>query len=111
MIKILRYSRVTKNGYVQIITNYGPLNLELYCKHAPKASENFIVHCRNGYYRNTKFHRLIKHFMVKFYLIFKNLLRYKEAIPLELVKVANQFGASHLRMKLAGLIIMMLAEF
>lgn len=49
--------------------------------------------------------------MVKFYLIFKILFSYKEAIPQELVKVANQFGESHLRMKLAELIIMMLAEF
>lgn len=49
------------------MTNYGPLNLELYCKHVPKACENFIQHCLNGYYNNTKFHRLIKHFMVYFY--------------------------------------------
>uniref|UniRef100_A0A915EJY1 Peptidyl-prolyl cis-trans isomerase n=1 Tax=Ditylenchus dipsaci TaxID=166011 RepID=A0A915EJY1_9BILA len=61
----VKYSRVTKNGYVQIITNYGPLNLELYCKHAPKACENFIGHCRSGYYNGTKFHRLIKHFMLQ----------------------------------------------
>ncbi|KAI1720285.1 cyclophilin type peptidyl-prolyl cis-trans isomerase/CLD domain-containing protein [Ditylenchus destructor] len=62
---IVKYQRVTKNGYVQIMTNFGPLNLELYCKHAPRACENFIVHCRNGYYKNTKFHRLIKHFMLQ----------------------------------------------
>ncbi|KAI6172130.1 RING-type E3 ubiquitin transferase [Aphelenchoides besseyi] len=62
---VVKYSRVTKNGYVRIITNYGPLNLELYCKTAPRACENFIVHCLNGYYNNTKFHRLIKHFMIQ----------------------------------------------
>ncbi|KAI6196889.1 hypothetical protein M3Y94_01161400 [Aphelenchoides besseyi] len=62
---VVKYSRVTKNGYVRIVTNYGPLNLELYCKTAPKACENFIVHCLNGYYNNTKFHRLIKHFMIQ----------------------------------------------
>ncbi len=61
----VKYSRVTKNGYVQLVTNYGPLNLELYCRHAPKACENFIAHCRQGYYSNTRFHRLIKHFMVR----------------------------------------------
>lgn len=29
---IVKYRRVTKNGYVRIITNHGPLNLELLCK-------------------------------------------------------------------------------
>jgi len=62
---VVRYSRVTKNGYVQIVTNYGPLNLELYCKHAPKACENFIVHCKNGYYNNTRFHRLVPEFILQ----------------------------------------------
>jgi len=61
----VKYARVTKNGYVQLVTNYGPLNLELYCKHAPMACENFIVHCREGYYNNTRFHRLIKNFIVQ----------------------------------------------
>jgi peptidyl-prolyl cis-trans isomerase-like protein 2 len=62
---IVRYSRVTKNGYVQVITNYGPLNIELYCKIAPKACENFIVHCKNGYYNNTRFHRLVPGFILQ----------------------------------------------
>lgn len=61
----VKYSRVTKNGYVRIVTNYGPLNLELFCKHAPRACENFIVHCKNGYYNNTKFHRLIRGFILQ----------------------------------------------
>ena len=60
----IKYARVTKNGYVQIITNHGPLNLELFCKVAPRACENFIVHCLDNYYNDSKFLRLIKHFMV-----------------------------------------------
>ncbi|VDM28813.1 unnamed protein product [Toxocara canis] len=59
----VRYSRVTKNGYVRIVSNYGVINLELYCKQAPRACENFITHCKNGYYNNTRFHRVIRNFM------------------------------------------------
>lgn len=65
-IFILRYSRVTKPGYVRVVTNYGPLNLELYCRHAPRACENFIGHCKSGYFEGTKFHRMIKGFIVSF---------------------------------------------
>ncbi|TKR71684.1 hypothetical protein L596_019241 [Steinernema carpocapsae] len=62
---VVRYSRVKRNGYVRIITNHGVVNLELYAKQVPKACENFITHCRNGYFNNTKFHRIIKHFMMQ----------------------------------------------
>lgn len=62
--RTLRYERVKKKGYVRLVTNHGPLNLELYCQETPKACENFIQHCRNGYYKGTIFHRLIKNFMV-----------------------------------------------
>lgn len=51
-------------GYVRIITNLGPLNLELHCDMVPKTCENFMMLCKKGYYNNTKFHRSIKHFMV-----------------------------------------------
>ncbi|VDN51741.1 unnamed protein product [Dracunculus medinensis] len=61
----VRYARVTKQGYVRIITNFGPINLELFCKLAPRACENFIIHCKNGYYNNTKFHRIIRNFMMQ----------------------------------------------
>jgi peptidyl-prolyl cis-trans isomerase-like protein 2 len=43
----IKYARVKKNGYVRVNTNFGPLNLELYCSKAPRACENFIKHCRN----------------------------------------------------------------
>ncbi|KAK6103553.1 RING-type E3 ubiquitin-protein ligase PPIL2 [Brugia pahangi] len=61
----VKYARVNKNGYVRIITNYGAINLELYCKDVPRACENFIKHCKNGYYNNTKFHRVIRNFMMQ----------------------------------------------
>ncbi|KAK0402705.1 hypothetical protein QR680_016486 [Steinernema hermaphroditum] len=62
---VVRYARVKRNGYVRIITNHGVLNLELYAKQVPKACENFITHCKNGFFDNTKFHRIIKHFMMQ----------------------------------------------
>jgi len=62
---IVRYSRVKKKGYVRLVTNYGPLNLELHCDLVPKACENFMKLCQKDYYNGTVFHRLIKHFMVQ----------------------------------------------
>lgn len=53
-------------GYVRLVTNVGPLNLELHCEMVPKTCENFVNLCKKGYYNNTKFHRSIKHFMVLF---------------------------------------------
>ncbi|VDM62405.1 unnamed protein product [Angiostrongylus costaricensis] len=60
-----RYSRVKKNGYVRIVTNHGHINIELFCAKAPKTCENFITLCSRGYYNNTRFHRIIKNFMMQ----------------------------------------------
>lgn len=60
-----RYSQISKKGYVQLKTNFGPLNFELYCQQTPKACENFIKLCKSAYYDNTKFHRLIKYFILQ----------------------------------------------
>lgn len=57
--------KTTKKGYVSITTSLGDLNFEIHCDLIPKASENFITHCTNGFYTNTVFHRLIKSFMVQ----------------------------------------------
>lgn len=46
------------------MTNFGPLNIELHCEMVPKTCENFLKHCKNGYYNGTKFHRSIRNFMV-----------------------------------------------
>jgi len=65
---VIRYDRVRKlkkKGYVRLSTSKGNINLELHCEHVQKTCENFIKHCQSGYYDNTVFHRLIKHFMVQ----------------------------------------------
>jgi len=43
----------------------GKLNFELHCDLVPLACENFITHCETGYYKNIKFHRNIRHFMIQ----------------------------------------------
>lgn len=63
---LVRYERVKKKGYVRLTTNFGSLNLELYCDTVPKTCENFIKHSARGYYNGTLFHRSIKNFMVCF---------------------------------------------
>ena len=68
MIGIPKFSFVysVSAGYVRMVTNLGPLNLELHCDMVPKACENFIKLCQKGYYNRTVFHRSIRNFMVNF---------------------------------------------
>ncbi|XP_050096031.1 RING-type E3 ubiquitin-protein ligase PPIL2 [Anopheles aquasalis] len=62
---IVRYERVKKKGYVRLLTNFGALNLELYCEQVPKTCENFLKHCQSGYYNGVLFHRSIRNFMLQ----------------------------------------------
>lgn len=62
---VVRYARVKKKGYAQIITNLGNLNLELHCEITRKTCENFIKLAKSGYYDNTIFHRSIRNFMIQ----------------------------------------------
>lgn len=50
---------------VTIETTMGQLVLELYWKHAPNTCRNVAELARRGYYNNTKFHRIIKDFMIQ----------------------------------------------
>ncbi|CAN4076768.1 unnamed protein product [Withania somnifera] len=52
-------------GKVILNTTYGPLDIELWPKEAPKAVRNFVQLCLEGYYDNTIFHRVIKSFLVQ----------------------------------------------
>ena len=60
-----RYKRIKKKGYIRIVTNKGPLNLELHCDAVPKTCENFVKLAQKGYYNGTIFHRSIKNFMIQ----------------------------------------------
>ena len=46
-------------------TNYGNITLELDATKAPKTVENFVKLAKEGFYDNTKFHRVIKGFMIQ----------------------------------------------
>lgn len=59
------YPRIKKKGYAQLVTNFGTLNLELYCDRTPRACHNFLLLASRGYYDNVCFHRLLKNFIIQ----------------------------------------------
>ncbi len=48
-----------------ITTNKGTITLELYAAQAPKTVENFKKLANEGFYNGTRFHRVIKGFMIQ----------------------------------------------
>jgi cyclophilin family peptidyl-prolyl cis-trans isomerase len=50
---------------VRLVTSLGMVNLELRSDLVPKTVHNFLLLCQKGYYNGTKFHRLIKGFMMQ----------------------------------------------
>uniref|UniRef100_A0A6G3MK37 Peptidyl-prolyl cis-trans isomerase n=1 Tax=Henneguya salminicola TaxID=69463 RepID=A0A6G3MK37_HENSL len=55
----------SNNEIIHLNTSLGDVYIELYWKHAPKTCRNFYELTKRGYYNNTKFHRLIKNFMIQ----------------------------------------------
>lgn len=53
------------NQIVVIETSVGNIELALYKDKAPKTVDNFVKLARDGFYDNTKFHRVIKDFMIQ----------------------------------------------
>lgn len=57
---------LSKNGNSDFtLCRMGTIVVELYWHHAPKTCTNFAELARRGYYNSTKFHRIIKDFMVQ----------------------------------------------
>jgi cyclophilin family peptidyl-prolyl cis-trans isomerase len=52
-------------GKVILTTNFGNIDIELFCKECPKATRNFIKLCLEGYYNNREFHRIINDFIIQ----------------------------------------------
>lgn len=50
---------------ITIKTNFGDIKLELFEKDAPKTAANFIKLSKEGFYNGTRFHRVIKNFMIQ----------------------------------------------
>eukprot|EP00850_Spirogloea_muscicola_P012534 SM000081S22668 [mRNA] locus=s81:384504:389821:- [translate_table: standard] len=62
---VARASASSLPDEVVLHTTLGDVNLKLYPEECPRTVENFSTHCRNGYYDNLIFHRVIKGFMVQ----------------------------------------------
>ena len=59
------FKQIKKSAFVQLKTNYGDVNLELYASLAPRTCYNFVALARKGYYNDSQFHRNIKNFMIQ----------------------------------------------
>ncbi len=55
----------TETKIIILETSLGTIELELYPDKAPKTVSNFIKLAESGFYDNTKFHRIIKGFMIQ----------------------------------------------
>ncbi len=64
-VVLIPAKKTTRKGSVRLYTTHGQLDVQLHCDLAPVACENFLKHCASGYYKNIKFHRLIKSFMIQ----------------------------------------------
>lgn len=57
--------RTNRKGRVQLVTNFGTLELVLHCDQCPKTCENFLLLVERGAYDGVVFHRSIKNFMIQ----------------------------------------------
>lgn len=54
-----------ENSIAQITTNFGQITLELFTEQMPITTSNFITLAEDGFYDQTKFHRIIPGFMIQ----------------------------------------------
>ncbi|XP_064078319.1 spliceosome-associated protein CWC27 homolog [Macrobrachium nipponense] len=52
-------------GKVLLVTSAGDFDIELWSREAPKACQNFVQLCLEGYYNGTIFHRVVPGFIVQ----------------------------------------------
>jgi cyclophilin family peptidyl-prolyl cis-trans isomerase len=50
---------------VRLLTNYGPIVLELEPEAAPKTVANFLGYVKSGHFKGTTFHRVVDGFMIQ----------------------------------------------
>jgi cyclophilin family peptidyl-prolyl cis-trans isomerase len=53
------------NPMVEMKTNFGTIQIELYADKAPKTVDNFLRYTKDGFYNGTIFHRVIDGFMIQ----------------------------------------------
>jgi peptidyl-prolyl cis-trans isomerase B (cyclophilin B) len=54
-----------KKTKVVLVTNYGEMTIAFYADKAPETVKNFLKLAKDGFYDGTKFHRVIRNFMVQ----------------------------------------------
>jgi len=52
-------------GKVCLETSVGEIEIELFSRECPKACRNFVQLCMENYYDRTKFHRVVRDFIVQ----------------------------------------------
>ena len=57
--------RNPNNAIVTLETDHGKIVLELYRDVAPAHADSFLARCEDGFYSGTKFHRIIRDFMIQ----------------------------------------------
>ena len=58
-------TQLDSNMIIVMQTNFGEIKLEMFSSDAPKTVENFVKLIEKGFYDNTRFHRVIKGFMIQ----------------------------------------------
>lgn len=56
---------LAQNKFATLQTNMGDMKIELDIKNTPKTAANFILLAQKGFYDGTKFHRIVKDFMIQ----------------------------------------------
>ena len=85
--------RNPNNAIVTLETDHGKIVLELYRDVAPAHADSFLARCEDGFYSGTKFHRIIKDFMIQGgnpFLVGKQSVTYY--LPNELNPLPHKFG-------------------
>ncbi|KAI7870845.1 peptidyl-prolyl cis-trans isomerase-like 2 [Spinellus fusiger] len=59
------FKHIKTKAFARIATNFGNLNIELYCDKAPRTCYNFVKLAKSDYYKDVIFHRSIRNFMIQ----------------------------------------------
>ena len=97
ILATILYSNLSSNKDFKgaiIKTNYGDIELELYPKKAPLTVLNFHKYAKNGFYKYTVFHRVIKDFMIQGGGYTKRLIKKQTNDSIEL-ESTNKTGLSN----------------
>lgn len=59
-------NKVSKeDSVVTLKTTEGDIKIKVFNKYTPLAAENFVTHAKDGYYKDTVFHRVVEGFMIQ----------------------------------------------